>query len=439
MSSSRGWIPLAEPAIGGNARRYLGECLSTNYVSSIGPFVHRFEEEFAAAVGARCAVACASGTAAIHLALRILNVSPKDEVFVPTLTFIASANPVRYEGATPIFIDSEAATYNLDPALVVDELARRSRLGLRQPVAIEVVHLLGHPADMEPILTAAARHGVPVFEDASESLGARYIHGPLAGRQVGTIGLVGCFSFNGNKLITTGAGGMLVTDDKSLARRARHLSTQARLPGQVYDHDEIGYNYRLSNIAAALGLAQLEQLPALLAARRANADAYDAAIANMSGVLQAPRAQWAEPSFWLYTARLTTAGGRSRDEVIERLAKAGVEARPVWTPLHRTTLFNGSPRIGGIVADRIFAEGFQPPVVIQSERRATRSCGRGAPMGTGRAGRPTELIAPTPSAGAAIARRLSRDAAMVTRAPLEAGRIPSRLVGWAARSSRQYE
>ncbi len=250
-------------------------------MSSVGPFVERFEEAFAASVGARHAVACASGTAAIHLALLVLDVGPGDEVLVPTLTFVASANPVRYVGATPVFVDAEAETYNLDPALVVAELDRRARAGIRQPAAIEVVHLLGHPADMAPVLEAAERHGVPVVEDASEALGAAYRTGPFAGRQVGTIGRVGCFSFNGNKLITTGGGGMLVTDDEALAKRARHLSTQARLPGLAYDHDEVGFNYRLSNVSAALGLAQLEQLDALLAGRRANAARYDAAIRDL--------------------------------------------------------------------------------------------------------------------------------------------------------------
>jgi dTDP-4-amino-4,6-dideoxygalactose transaminase len=262
-------IPLAEPTLGGNAGRYLAECLASNYVSSVGPFVERFEREFAAAVGSRYAVACASGTAALHLAMRVLDVGPGDEVFVPTLTFVASANPIRYERATPVLVDVEEETLNLDPGIVADELDRRARQGLRQPKAIEVVHLVGHPADLAPVLAAAERHGVPVIEDASEALGAAYVGGLLGGRAVGSIGRLGCFSFNGNKLITTGGGGMVTTDDEALARRARHLSTQARLPGRAYDHDEIGFNYRLTNLAAALGVAQLEQLDELLAARRA--------------------------------------------------------------------------------------------------------------------------------------------------------------------------
>lgn len=362
MPSSEPQIPLAEPFIGGRAQDYLLECLATNFVSSVGPFVGRFEAAFASAVGARHAVACASGTAAIHLALRVLDVGPGDEVLVPTLTFVASANPVRYVGATPVFVDAEAETYNMDPSLVADELDRRARAGRPQPAAIELVHLLGHPAAIEPIVEAAARHGVAVFEDASEALGACYRAGRFAGRHVGTIGRVGCFSFNGNKLITTGGGGMLVTDDEPLARRARHLSTQARLPGLAYDHDELGYNYRLTNVAAALGLAQLEEVDVLLAGRRANADDYDAAIAAIPGVLPAPRASWADPSFWLYTASLDSSHGPgARDRLLAALAAAGVEARPIWTPLHRTQLYRGAPCIGGAVADSVFEVAFSLP------------------------------------------------------------------------------
>lgn len=355
-------IPLAEPLIGGNAAQYLEECLRTNFVSSVGPFVQRFEREFAEAVGARYAVACASGTAAIHLAMRVLDIGPGDEVLVPTLTFVASANPVVYTGATPVLVDVEPSTYNLDPALVAAELDERARRGRRQPAAIEVVHLVGHPADLEPLASAAERHGVTLIEDASEALGAMYTEGRFAGRSVGTIGRIGCFSFNGNKLITTGSGGMLVTDDEQLARRARHLSTQARLPGVAYDHDEVGYNYRLSNVSAAIGVAQLEQLPDLLGARRALAARYDDALAALPALRTAPRAAWANPSFWLYTARIAAgAPGGLRDRLIASLAERNIEARPIWTPLHLTRLYGEAPRIGGAVAEEIFETTFSLP------------------------------------------------------------------------------
>ena len=339
-------IPLAEPLIGGNAARYLAECLETNFVSSVGPFVSRFEEAFAATVGSRFAVACSSGTAALHLAMRVLDVGPGDEVVLPSLTFVASLNPIRYERATPILVDSEPETYNLDPNIVVDELERRARTGRQQPKVIEIVDLLGHPADIGPIIDAAERHGIAVIEDASEALGATYTADhALAGRHVGSIGRIGCFSFNGNKVMTTGGGGMLTTDDEALARRARHLSTQARRPGRVYDHDEIGYNYRLSNIAASLGLAQLEELASLVAGRRRNAAHYDEALATMPGLLPAPRAPWADPSFWLYTPRL----------------EDGIEARPIWTPLHAMKIHAQIPMLGGAVAQRIFETAVSLP------------------------------------------------------------------------------
>jgi dTDP-4-amino-4,6-dideoxygalactose transaminase len=354
-------LPLAEPSIGGNAAAYLAECLETNFVSSVGAFVTRFEHEFAEFVGARFAIACNSGTAALHLAFSALGVGPGDEVLVPTLTFVASANPVRYLGATPVLVDSEPATLNMDPEIVVNELERRAQSGLRQPSAIEVVHLVGHPADMTPILEAAERFGVPVVEDASEALGASWTTGPLAGRQVGSVGLLGCFSFNGNKLITTGGGGMVTTDDESLAVLVRHLSTQARLPGRVYDHDVVGYNYRLSNLAAALGVAQLEQLGQLLEGRRENARTYDAGLVDLPGIEPAARAPWADPSFWLYTARLSVPDAAERDRVLDALGAIGIDARPIWTPLHRTQLYSDGPLIGGAVADRIFDAAISLP------------------------------------------------------------------------------
>ena len=356
-------IPLAEPLIGGNAARYLAECLETNFVSSVGPFVSRFEAQFAETVGSRFAVACSSGTAAIHLALRVLDVGPGDEVILPSLTFVASLNPIRYERATPILVDSEPDTYNMDPNLVVDELERRARTGRPQPKVIEIVDLVGHPAEIAPIVEAAERYGVTIVEDASEALGATYAGDHrFAGRHVGSIGRIGCFSFNGNKVMTTGGGGMLTTDDEGLARRARHLSTQARLPGRAYDHDEIGYNYRLSNLSAALGLAQLEDLPALVAARRRNARRYDEALASLPGLRRAPRAAWADPSFWLYTARVDPdATAVTRDELLDALSADGIEGRPIWTPLHLMPIHADIQMLGGAVAQQIFETAISLP------------------------------------------------------------------------------
>jgi dTDP-4-amino-4,6-dideoxygalactose transaminase len=347
----------------GNARRYLDECLTTNFVSSVGPFVERFEREFAAYVGRSHAVACASGTAALHVAMRLLGVGPGDEVFVPSFTFVASANPVIYQGASVTLVDSEPETWNADPALIIDEIEHRVRTGRRLPRAVEIVHILGHPAAIDSITRICEQHDIPVIEDAAEALGARYAAGPLAGKHVGTIGTLGCFSFNGNKIITTGGGGMLVTDNTELARRARHLTTQARLPGRAYRHDEIGYNYRLTNLAAALGVAQLEQLPAFLARKRKISVGYDEALRTCAGIRLAPRAAWAEPSLWLYSAQLDPAiAPVSRDRLVDRLDAQGIEARPVWTPLHELPMYRDAPRLGdGTVASRIASTAFSLP------------------------------------------------------------------------------
>ena len=352
-------IPLAEPLLLGNAEPYVQECLTSNFVSSVGPFVERFERAFAAYVGSRHAVACASGTAALHVAMRLLNVGTGDEVWVSDLTFVASANPILYEHGTPVLVDSEAATWNLDPEPMIAEIQRRARLGQRQPVAIMPVHILGQPADLAALSGVCAEHGITLVEDAAEALGATYTAGPHAGRQVGTIGRIGCFSFNGNKLITTGGGGMLVTDDPDLARRAKHLTTQARLPGAAYAHDEVGYNYRLTNLAAALGLAQLECIDELLARKAAIAARYDAALADRTGWTLPPKPSGAAPSHWLYSILL--ASRSERDALVDRLGHDHIHARPLWTPLHRMPMYAAASRLGGQVAADLADRGLSLP------------------------------------------------------------------------------
>jgi dTDP-4-amino-4,6-dideoxygalactose transaminase len=356
-------IPLSEPWLTGNARSYLDECIETNFVSSVGPFVERFEHEFAAYVGARHAVACASGTAALHVALKLAGVHDGDEVWVPTLTFIASANPVAYERAVPVLVDSEPDTWNVDCSLMIEELYRRARTGAVQPRAIEIVHLLGHPVLLDALHDACEKYGVALIEDAAESVGARWTGGRFAGRHTGTVGRIGCFSFNGNKIITTGGGGMIVTDDEKLARRARHLTTQARLPGLEYRHDETGYNYRLTNIAAALGVAQLEQLPDFVERKRAMAARYDASLGARNGIVLPPRASWAAATTWLYTVLVHAPRfGFDRRVLHERLGRAGVQSRPIWSPLHTMSMYIGAPRLGdGAVAERIFDEALSLP------------------------------------------------------------------------------
>lgn len=356
-------IPLSEPNLTGNERQYIAECLETNFVSSIGPFVPRFEEAFGRSVDAPHAVACASGTAALHVALQVAGVGAGDEVLVSDFTFIATVNPIAYLGAAPVLVDANDGTWNMDPALVAAELDRRAAAGLRQPKAVLVAHVLGLPADLAPIKQSCDRHGVLLVEDAAEALGARYASGPLAGRQVGTIGLIGGFSFNGNKIITTGGGGMIATADESLARRARHLTTQARLPGPEYLHDEIGYNYRLTNLAAALGLAQLEHLAEFTERKWAIARRYDEALGPLPGITLPPRPAWAVPTMWLYSILIDPASGAGADRVLllARLQAAGIQARPIWAPAHTMPFYARTPRLGGEVGERLFATGLSLP------------------------------------------------------------------------------
>ena len=355
-------IPLSVPNLSGNERRYLEQCLDTTFVSSVGPFVTQFEEAFVRSVNARHAVACVSGTAALHVGLQVAGIQSGDEVFVSDFTFVATVNPLTYLGARPFLIDANAETWNMDPVLVSEELDRRAARGARQPKAVLVAHVLGLPADLAPIRSACDRHGVLLIEDAAEALGAGYLAGPLAGRQVGTIGIVGCFSFNGNKIITTGGGGMIAASDASMAVHAKHLTTQARLPGPEYLHDEVGYNYRLTNLAAALGVAQLERLPAFIERKQQIAARYDTAFRNLPGITVPPRPDWARPTLWLYSVLIDPAiAGIDRKWMLAQLAAAGIQTRPVWAPAHLMPFYRDAPRLGGAVGDRLFAQGLSLP------------------------------------------------------------------------------
>lgn len=351
-------IPLAEPNLSGREAEYLQECITTNFVSSVGAFVDRFEHEFAAFVGSPHAVAAANGTSALHIALVLADVGHGDEVWVSDFTFAASANPIKYQHAIPVLVDSERRTWNMDPALVVEELDRRARLGLKQPKAIMVVHILGCPAEIAPIAAACEKHGVCLIEDAAEALGATYTSGPFAGRQVGTIGHIGCYSFNGNKIMTTGGGGMLVTADADVARHAKHLTTQAKRPGYAYFHDEVGYNYRLTNLAAAMGVAQLERLPGFLERKRAIAARYTEALKALPGITLPPAPEGMAPSSWLYSVLLPTGW----EPVLKALEAAGIQTRPLWTALHLMPPYAGCARIGsGEVAADLCARGLSLP------------------------------------------------------------------------------
>jgi dTDP-4-amino-4,6-dideoxygalactose transaminase len=380
-------IHLSPPHLGPEELRLVEEAFASNWIAPLGPHVDAFEKEFAAAVGARHAAAVSSGTAALHLALRSLGVGPGDEVLCSTLTFVASANPIVYQGAAPVFVDSDAASWNMDPALLAGELDRASRRG-RLPRAVVLVHLYGQSADLDPILAACGRHGVPVVEDAAESLGASY-----RGTSPGTRGLFGAYSFNGNKIITTSGGGMLVSPDGEAIERVRFLATQARDPAPHYQHSTAGFNYRMSNVLAAIGRGQLRVLPARVAARRRNHRLYEEALAAEPGLSFMPEAGYGPSSRWLTVIQVDPAAfGATADDIRLHLERANVEARPVWMPMHLQPLFAHARRIGGAVAEHLFRHGLCLPSgsaltdeerdrvvegVRGTPRRATRGQARG--------------------------------------------------------------
>jgi pyridoxal phosphate-dependent aminotransferase EpsN len=341
--------------MGGDEMSFVREAFATNWLSTVGPNITAFEREFEDHLGV-AAVAVASGTAAIHLGLRLLGVRRADLVVCPTLTFAATCNPVRYLGAEPVLIDSDARTWNLDPNLLetaLQDMARRGRL----PRAVVVVHLYGQCADMAPILETCGRWEIPVLEDAAEALGATY-----RGKPAGTLGQVAAFSFNGNKIITTSGGGMLVTARRDWAEKARFWSQQARDPGLAYKHSELGYNYRMSNVLAGIGRGQLRRLQERVGQRRAIAFAYRRAFADLPGVSMMPQAAYGFHTNWLSCFLIDEARfGVSSGEVIRALDEAGVESRPVWKPMHLQELYRAAPSYGGAVAESLFLKGLCLP------------------------------------------------------------------------------
>lgn len=356
MSSSLQRIFLSPPHLGTAEAAFLAEAIDSNWVAPLGPQVDAFEEEFAQYVGAGHALALSSGTAALHLALQQIGVGPGDEVLVSTLTFAASVFPIVYLGARPVFLDSERNSWNLDPELLDEELRRRSKSG-RLPKAIVVVHLYGQPANLTAIMNACQQYGVPVVEDAAEALGARY-----SDRHPGTFGRAGIFSFNGNKIITTSGGGMLVSDDAELISHARKLATQARDAAPHYEHSEIGYNYRLSNLLAAVGRGQLRILEDRVTARRANFEYYRQELGELSGIDWMPEAAWGRHTRWLTTLTVDPVRfGVDREAVRLHLESQNIEARPVWKPMHLQPVFQGYAAIGGSVAEELFDQGLCLP------------------------------------------------------------------------------
>jgi dTDP-4-amino-4,6-dideoxygalactose transaminase len=349
-------IYLSPPDVSEVERKLLLEAFDSNWVAPVGPDLDAFEEQVAELVGVRHAVALSSGTAALHLALVAAGVQRGDTVLVPSFTFAATANAVLYQGARPVFLDSTAESWNVDPELVADELHRRAGMG-RLPRAVITVDMYGQCADYDPLLAACDRYGVALIEDAAEALGATY-----RGRAAGSFGLAGVLSFNGNKIVTTGGGGMLVTDDERVATRTRYLATQARDPVPHYEHREVGYNYRLSNLLAAIGRGQVQRLGALISARGETSRYYRAGLGDLHGLEFLPVADYGSPNWWL-TCLLVDAEtfGASRDQIIARLAAENIEARPTWKPMHLQPVFQGLPVRGGAVSADLFRRGLCLP------------------------------------------------------------------------------
>lgn len=351
-------VYLSPPHMSGREIELVADAFASGWIAPLGPHVEGFERELAALLGPGWhAAALSSGTAAIHLALDLLGVGPGDDVLCPTLTFVATVNPIVQAGARPVFLDSERRTWNLDPALLAEELAGRRRTGRPMPKAAIVVDLYGQCADWQPILAACAEHGVPVIEDAAEALGAAW-----EGRPAGGFGALSTFSFNGNKIITTSGGGMLCSRDEGLISRARFLATQARDPAPHYEHSVAGYNYRLSNLLAAVGRGQLAVLADRVERRRAIFARYVDLLGDLPGIDFMPEPPESRSNRWLTCLTIDPpAFGADREAVRLALEAADVEARPVWKPMHLQPLYREAPMRGGAVAEGLFERGLCLP------------------------------------------------------------------------------
>lgn len=351
-------ILLSTPHMGDAERQYVDEAFETNWIAPLGPNVDAFEHELAEMVGARHAAALSSGTAALHLGLRLLGVGPGDRVFCSTLTFAASAYPIVYQGAEPVFIDSDHDSWNMSPQALEKAFAVAQAEGWL-PKAVIIVCLYGQSADMDPLLELCERYKVPVLEDAAESLGASY-----KGKASGTFGRLGIYSFNGNKIITTSGGGMLVSDEPELIAKARFLSTQARDPAPHYQHSEIGFNYRMSNILAGVGRGQLHVLRERVEARRQVFQAYVAALADIECITWMPEPAWSYSTHWLTACTIAPSPGRDRHTLMQHLASELIEARPLWKPMHLQPVFRNCryfPHGQASISDQLFEQGLCLP------------------------------------------------------------------------------
>ncbi len=349
-------IYLSPPHLGDAELELVKEAFASNWIAPLGPHVDAFEKEVADYIGVAHAAALSSGTAALHLALVLAGVRAGDEVLCSTLTFSASANPIVYERAVPVFIDCNRETWNIDPGLLAEEL-KECAAHDRLPRAVIIVDLYGRSADYDPITKVCAEYGVPIIEDAAEALGADY-----KGRRAGSFGLMSVLSFNGNKIITTSGGGMLLSDDESLIGRARFLATQARDSAPHYQHSAIGYNYRMSNILAAVGRGQMKVLEDRVASRRENFERYKAALSDLPGIDFMIEADYGRSNRWLTCITIDREKfGATREDIRLRLEEENIESRPVWKPLHLQPVFAQCRARGGSVAEDIFERGLCLP------------------------------------------------------------------------------
>jgi len=354
MTDSR--ILLVTPHMSGLEEEYVREAFRTNWVAPLGPHLDAFEKEFCETVGCGHAAALSSGTAALHLSLLLLGIKAGDEVICSDLTFSASANVIVYERAAPVFIDSDRETWNMDPNLLEQELkscAAKNKL----PKAVILVHLYGQSADIDPVLELCNQYEIPLIEDAAESLGATY-----NGRSTGTCGKFGIFSFNGNKIITTSGGGMIVSDDEKLIEKAKFFSTQARDPAPHYEHSTIGYNYRMSNVLAGIGRAQLKVLDERIEQKRRIFEFCEKAFEDEPGIEFMPEATYGRSTRWLTCILINPERfGATREDVRLHLGKNNIEARPLWKPMHLQPVFSGCRCRGGEVSEDLFARGLCLP------------------------------------------------------------------------------
>lgn len=356
MTDSNPRIYLSSPHMSGTEEGLIHEAFATNWIAPLGPHVEGFEKELCSVVGAKHGAALSSGTAAIHLALLLAGVQSGDDVFVSTFTFSASVNPIRYLGANPVLIDSERESWNMDPALLAEALEKRAKIG-KLPKAVLLVHLYGQSADIDPIQAVCKKFGVPLVEDAAEALGSTY-----KGKAPGTFGVIGTYSFNGNKIITTAGGGMLISEDAAIVQHARKLSTQAREPAPHYEHTEIGYNYRLSNVLAAIGRGQLRVLEDRVQARRANFEFYRTSLGSLPGIEFMPEAPWGRHTRWMICLTMDSReSGTTPERLRLAMDKENIEARPLWKPMHNQPVFSSCETFGGKVSEDLFARGLCIP------------------------------------------------------------------------------